>query len=329
MSHNKKPYFILNNTWNIFYYVFRIFGVYPCVRDDENGVKPRYTLCIWAHYICTYLILNATFAWIPASYIAFVETTPKEYLENLFDVAFQSNTTAIAMICNVTIYHYIGFICFLKLRNLSIGLSEFQNYYNNHTQVVLNEEKITAYLKKQHLNTLLFGLVFYSGLILLYTFLLFELKLNLNLSLVSTILNIFGTSIGTIPILMPTTYFILIYFEIIIFLSIWCDGIKNIQFDDSLIKEAKIFIDGLDLVSNIFSHFLFWIIFALLFQLVMMSYLTVAKFWDRNNFHVIQFHTMASVLHIFSYIILMYGLCTFSENVAEKVKAHYYKLINI
>ena len=318
---SQKTYFILNNTWNIFYYFFRIFGVYPCVRDKENNeLKPRSTFCIWIHFISTYLIMNIIFNWIPASYIAFLETTPNQFQENLNDIVFQSNITAMATICNFTNYSFLCLFCLHNLRNLSIGLSEFQNYYNNHAQVRLNEDKITAHVKTQHSYTLLNILVVYCGLILLYTFVSFELKLNLNLSLVSTILYIIGPLISTLPSFMPMLYFILIYFEITIFLSIWCDSIENGQYDKFLIKEVKIFIDGVDLISKIFSRFLFWFTSALLFQLVMHAYFLFATFWDRNNFHLWQFNTPAFVLMTLSFISLLYGLCTFSESLAKKVK---------
>ena len=328
-SQKSKTYFILNNTWNTFYYFFRIFGVYPCVQDEENNsLKPRSIFCIWAHFICTFLIVNTIFVCIPVSYIIFEETTPNLFLEHLYDVHFQNGTSAIAMICNFAIYSNLGFLCLHKLRILSVGLSDFQNYYNNHSQIILNEEKITSQLKKLHFYTLLYVFMVYCGVILMNIFISFELKLNLNLSLVSTILYIFGTLISTIPSVMPILYFILIYFEIIIFLSIWCDCIKNVLLDNSLIKEANIFIGGLDLISKIFSHFLFWITFALLFHMVMMSYYTFATFWDRNNFHFWQFHTMASVLFVLSTVIILYELCTFSESMAKKVKLRH-KLIYI
>ena len=325
LSQNSKTYFILNNTWNIFYHVFRIFGVYPCVRDEENGFKPRSTFCLWAHYICTILFANAIFIWIPVSYIAIVETTSNELIENLYDLYFRKGTTAVAMISNCAIFSYVGFICLHKLTNLSVGLSEFQNYYNDHAEVILNEKKITAHLKKHHFYALLYVLVFFCGQALFITFISIELKLNLNLSLVSTILHMFGTLIGILPYFVPIWYFLLIYFEIITFLAMWCDCVKNVQANNSLIKEAKIFINGLDLISNIFSKFLFWITSASLFWLVIMAYTTFDTFWDRNNFHFWQFHTIASMLLIISNIILLYGICTFSENMAEKVKMHYYK----
>ena len=123
------------------------------------------------------------------------------------------------------------------------------------------------------------------------------------------------------PSVMPILYFILIYFEIIIFLSVWCDCIKNVQFDNALmIKEAKIFIDGLDLISNVFSQFLFWIAFALLLELVIAAYFTFATFWDRNNFHFWQFHLIATMLMVLSFILILCGLCTFSESLAKEVK---------
>ena len=316
MSLDSKTYFILNNTWSIFYYVFRIFGVYPCVRDEEsNGFKPRSTFCIWAHFICTNLIVNPYFVMIPVSFIESTEMETNDFQEKMYDVYFRRGITAVAMISNVAIYSFLGFICQYKLRNLSIRLSEFQNYYNNHTQLILNEEKISAHMKKQHLYTLLFVLVWFCGLILMYI----SVSLELNLSLLSAIIYIIGTTITALPSSMPVGYFILIYFEIIIFLSIWCDSIKNVELDNSLIKEAKIFIDGLDLISNIFSSFLFWIIFALLLELVIHSYYTFAIFWDHYNFHLWQFYIMAIMLMVLSFMIVLYGLCTFSENIAKKV----------
>lgn len=321
LSQNSKTYFILNNTWSIFYYVFRMFGVYPCGRDEENnGFKPRSTFCIWAHYICTFLIVTIIFVWIPHSYIALVEMTPNEYLENMSHLMSQSNTTAIAWICNMAIYSNLGLICLYKLRNLSIGLSEFQNYFNSHTQIILNKEKITAHMKKLHLKTLLFVLVIYCGVIFFCMFVLLEW----NLSLISAILYIFGNVISVVPYYTPIMYFILIYLEIITFLSIWCDWIRNVQSDNSFIKEAKTFIDGLDLINNIFSHFLFWITSALLFQLVIIAYSTFAYLWDRNNLHSWQFYAIASVLHLFSYIFLLYVLCTLSEGIAKKVKLKHF-----
>ena len=322
-SQNSKTYFILNNTWNIFYYVFRIFGVYPCIRDEENNeLKPRSTFCIWAQYICTYLIVNSIFTWIPASYIAFIETTPNEYQENLYDIIFQSNITAMAMICNFANYSFLCLFCLHNLRNLSIGLSEFQNYFNSHTQIILNEEKITAHMQKQHLYTLMYVLVNCCGLTLFYIF----VSLELNLSLVSAILYIFGSLITTVPWVIPIMYFILIYFELITFLSTWCAWIKNVQDDYSFIKETKIFIDGLDLINNIFSHFLFSIVSAFLVFLVIIAYNLFATLWDRNDFNSWQFYTMASVLHLFTFIILLYVLCTLSESMAKKVKLQHFKL---
>ena len=319
---NTRTYFILNNTWNIFYYVFRSFGVYPCVRDEEhNSLKPRSTFRIWVHFICTSFIVNTIFAWTPMFYIVFVEMTPNEYLEKISHVMFHSKTTAIVMICNFGVYFYLGLYGLSKLRNLSIGLSEFQNYFNSHSQIVLNEEKITAHMKKQHLYTILIFMVACCGL----TFFNIFVSLELKLSLVLTIIHIIGAVVSCVSLTLPIMYFILIYFEIIIFLSSWYDWIETALSDNSFIKEAKIFIDGLNLINNIFSHFLFSIISAFLVFLVIIAYNLFATLWDRNNFYLWQFHATSSVLNLFSLILLLYVLCTLSESIAKKVKLIFIK----
>merc|ERR1712218_618409 len=103
------------------------------------------------------------------------------------------------MICNFGVYFYLGLYCLSKLRNLSIGLSEFQNYFNSYTQIILSEEKITAHMKKHHSYTLLIFMVTCCGL----TFFNIFVSLELKLSLVLTIIHIIGAVISCVFLILP------------------------------------------------------------------------------------------------------------------------------
>ena len=137
----EKGYFILNHTWNILYYFFRIFGVYPCVRDKENnGLKPRSTFCIWMQFIFTSLVINVIFMAIPTIYIANFETTPDNFLDTTKKLFLSSSVNSFVMVCNLILYFSISWLCQLQLRKLVIGLCEFQNYCSNYAHLVDNKE---------------------------------------------------------------------------------------------------------------------------------------------------------------------------------------------
>ena len=307
---NEQGFFILNQTWNILYYFFRIFGVYPCVRDKENnGLKPRSTFCIWTQFIFTFLVITVICMAIPIFFVINFETSPENFLDTLMKIHFKSSVKSFVMICNLIIYPNLGWVCQLQLRNLAIGLCEFQTYCRNNALIVDNSE-IKRKLKLSKLYMFLYMLLATMAGILFNTWFF-----QLDISMASKLILIFGQAISITHIILPMCYFLFIYMEIIAFLLIWCENITKIEVENILVKEAKKFIDGLNLIGIKFSYFLFWITVMSLLELISCSYFLFVALVDQENLATI----LSPLCATLGFSILLFGLCTLSEDIANKV----------
>ena len=203
---SEKGYFILNHTWNLLYYIFRILGVYPCVRDQENNkLIPRSTFCIWMQFIFTSLVIFVIFMAIPTIYIANFETTPDNFLDITKKHFLSSSVNSFVMICNLILYFSIFWLCQLQLRKLVIGLCEFQTYCSKYAHLV-DKKEIRRKLTMPKLCMLLYIILAISATILFNCDWFFEL----DISLASTVVLIFGNTIPIAHGTLPMYYFQLI-----------------------------------------------------------------------------------------------------------------------
>ena len=132
---------------------------------------------------------------------------------------------------------------------------------------------------------------------------------------------IFGNPINGILTWSPVAYFFFIYCEIILFLLGWCTGIMNIENGTLMIEKAKIFMDGLNFIKDIFSFPLFWLTLAFLIGIVGEAYFIFVPFMDQESFSgAWQFGTLAMLTFFFCALILLYNLCSYSELMANKVR---------
>ena len=132
----------------------------------------------------------------------------------------------------------------------------------------------------------------------------------------SKLILIFGQGISITHIILPMCYFLFIYMEIIAFLLIWCENIIKIEVENILVKEAKKFIDGLSLIGIQFSYFLFWITVMSLLELISCSYFLFVALVDQENLATI----LSPLCATLGFSILLFGLCTLSEDIANKVR---------
>ena len=138
---------------------------------------------------------------------------------------------------------------------------------------------------------------------------------QLDISMASTLIQIFGQAILQFFAILPMCYFLFIYMEITTYLFIWCENITKIEVENILVKEAKIFIDGLNLIGIKFSYFLFWITVMSLLELISCSYFLFVALVDQENLATI----LSPLCATLGFSILLFGLCTLSEDIANKV----------
>ena len=119
-------------------------------------------------------------------------------------------------------------------------------------------------------------------------------------------------------------YFTFIYFEITIFFTVWCDCIMKTENQTTFVQEAKILIDGLNLVAKCFSYFLFWIPSMLLVTLVTFGYLGF-----RWEFEKTYFGSIPSSLQFLAFASLLFKLCSSSQELANKIKEIKNKILEI
>ena len=77
------------------------------------------------------------------------------------------------------------------------------------------------------------------------------------------------------------------------------------------------FIDGLNLIGIKFSYFLFWITVFSLLELISCSYFLIAGLIDQDTSH---FLILAPIFSSIGFSILLFGLCSLSERITNKVR---------
>ena len=144
-------HFILNNSWFFFRYIFRIFGYYAFNRDEENNkIIPRSAVKIWIHFLCITGTICVVCNGIPFIYLMYSESITIEKFQNVvFEMFFSGGTSSFVMMIHPMIINSIGLIMVFKLRDLAVGLSEFQDYYTiNNKDGFINLRNVTKKFMK-------------------------------------------------------------------------------------------------------------------------------------------------------------------------------------
>ena len=109
-------YFILNCTWNILYFIFRILGIYPFEKYGETRIKPKPTYCIWLRLLCTFSLPIVFHISIGCNLI-FVESIPPEEIFNTINQdILSSGVSRFVLFIHIMNIYLFGFICVFKLR---------------------------------------------------------------------------------------------------------------------------------------------------------------------------------------------------------------------
>ena len=324
-------YFILDNSWFFLWYVLRIVGFCAFTRDEENcKIIPRTQIKIWIHFICitgTICIICSSAHYVQLIHLIMnTETAYNDLLKISFEIFLSGQTTSLVSIFITIVLNSICWITVFKLSDLAVGLSEFQDYYTyNNRHVFINVKNVAKQFKKVYLYTLLNLLLWTVFSVLFCICLSSEVRRRINISLDWNVMLTFGYTVIFILIYFcPVAYFFFIYCEIILLLSEWCICIMNIENQNLMIKQAKLFIYGLNFIEKKFSYFLFWLTLVFVIGIVGKAYYIFVPFLDQDRFAAAadtwQYMTFSMVASYISATILLYNLCSYSELMANKVQ---------
>ena len=123
-------YFLLNNFWFVFNYVFKPLGVYPCQKSETAKLRPTSSCKFWTRYICTSTLIYCILMSI-MSYIVNFQTTPEKYMEAYFQKLIPSMLDKVVMLTIILPTFIVNLICLAKFKSLAVGLSEFQDFINS------------------------------------------------------------------------------------------------------------------------------------------------------------------------------------------------------
>ena len=328
-------HFILNNSWFFFRYIFRIFGFYAFNRDEENNkIIPRSAVKIWIHFLSITGTICLVCIGIPFIYLMYSESITIEKFQNVvFEMFFSGGTSSFVMMIHPMIINSIGLIMVFKLRDLAVGLSEFQDYYTiNNKDGFINLRNVTKKFMKVRFCSLLNLLVIILGITFFAICYGPEMRVRLNVSPGWNLMLplIIGNPINAILMWSPIAYFFFIYGEIILLMLEWCTSIMSIENGILMIEKTKVFMNGLNFIKDRFSYFIFWLTLAFLISIIGEAYYMFVPFMDQESFSgAWQFGTLSMLAFFFCAMFLLYNLCSYSEFMANKVQELKRKILDI
>ena len=318
-------YFILSYTWCVLNTIFKIFGFQPCQKVEKAGLKPTPACKFWAKYV-TVLGLMILIQSCVTIYFVVVESDLRFLLEYGNEVIFPKSTDKFAFACNMIVVSILHYICIKNARQFAKKLSEVQNYVNSNAILYLMDIKKSMF--QCNLRVAPLFLVMVASVLLMESGFFLQLKVSPELS-VSTEYAISAIFLATLPTLfyyLPMMYIMLIYVEVIVVMKNWSHQLKKQKFSQGIIEEAKTFMDGLNLVCDTFSSFLFWITSLLFLNAIAYAYITFTRIGllfspKINLIGWSKFLQMLGFILLVLFILyLLFTLCWFSEKMRKSVQ---------
>ena len=311
-------YFILNHTWFLLNYVFGFLGVYPCKKDGATGLKLTSACRFWMQAICIYLL--AQFLMVLSIFnISYIESSFMEVAESFQKRFLKSKTTKYVLFASNILIHLLYFIVIFKVRELGKELVCIQDYFNIKGCVDQTELKKVA--RRVILNFIPYMMMVITSFILEYVSLFYQIGSDVELSTFGIVCCIACITMEVIIRLVPTWYFVCVYFEVAIVLLNWCKYMISKPDKLKIIQDTKNFIGFLKVIKKAFSPALFWIISLYVLTSILTSYVSISLLmegeiisWEQQCL-VISF-----LLTTFGLIYLVFRFCSTSEDLAINVQ---------
>ena len=318
-------YFILSYTWFILNTLFHVFGFQPCQKVEKAGLEVTSACRFWTKYFLV-LFLMSLIQTCVTTYFLMVESELQYLLEYFAKVAFPKATVKFAFACNMIVVSILHFVCVKDGRKFAQQLSNVQDYVNKSAILFLADVKKSMF--QCHLRVAPLFLVMVASVLAMESGFFLQLKTSPELS-ISTEFTVSAIILTSFPILFyyfPMMYIMLIYVEVTVVMKNWSHQLTKQKFSLAIIEEAKTFIDGLNLVSEMFSSFLFWITSLLFLNVIAYAYIVFTRirllFGSKDDlFGWSKFLQGLGFLLLVLFILhLLFTLCAFSERIRKSVQ---------
>ena len=307
--------FLLQQSWFFMSFIYRLFGIYPCQRIGEADLKPTSACRFWFRYIITSMFVTLIYV----GSIAYA-TNLEEYILALateFGVTVYDMTSLAA---TFVVLFGLHVKCLLIMRRFVKRFCDLQHLVKNLTNVrqknISDNSKFYAYA----LPNIFFSTIF---TILNATGWNYSMKSKLNLSNLETILIIIAFIIFNFFTFNPLYYFLTLYIEVTIKLTLYCKFIIK-RSSPMILEDAKTFITILKEFASMFSSLLLWIISLNFICAIIIGFLLYVKgtmTFSSVDIHWYNYLPIIAMIFMISYMIcIFYTLCSLSEDIANNVQ---------
>ena len=318
-------YFILSYTWCVLNTLFQVFGFQPCQKVEKAVLKPTSACKFWTKYFLVLFLMSLMQTCVTTYFLMF-ESEFHYLLEYLTKVAFPKATDKFAFACNMIVISILHVVCIKNGRKFAQQLSNVQDYVNKSAILFLGDIKKSMF--QCYLRVAPLFLVMVASVLAMECGFFLQLKASPELS-ISTEFTVSAMILSSFPFLFyyfPMMYIMLIYVEVTVVMRNWSRQLTKQKFSLAIIEEAKTFIDGLNLVSAMFSSFLFWITSLLFLNVIAYAYIVFTRirllFGSKDDlFGWSKFLQGLGFLLLVLFILhLLFTLCAFSERIRKSVQ---------
>ena len=311
--------FLFEKSWFFMDTLFRLFGIYPCQRIGESGLKPTSTCRFWTRYVFTATI-NVLIVGTPIAYASWKETNFDIFIQAFLEEFVVTLYDKIAMLAMSVAPLIVHTVCIMKIGIFKERICRLQQYVNENVNNSGSICNVSTWKFLKHV-------AIYSSLMIgagLFTFIgwFYSIKVKINLSWIVTHVMILSNLIHSFFTFMPLFYFTMVYFEVTMKLVDYCDTITKKS--SLLIEESKVFIFILKEFSSMVSPFIFNIFSTNFVFLLVISFFVYTESLSLTGIEKMvwyaYFPLIGMVLNVGYVITLSYSYCTLSEDLADKVQ---------
>ena len=268
-------YFILTHVWCLLNSIFKWLGIYPCQRVG-NSLKNTSACSFWLRYFVMLTIIYVPIL-LSILYINANGISLGQILEQINDIILPKVTDKFAIMGNSLIFMVLGVVTLIKLKCMSLQMIELQEYLSRYA--MLTTDGIRRLMIKCYFGLVPLILIMIASFTLTFLGIFYDLMSLLELSSFGTALIVTSSTTLSLFMMMPVIYFLLVYVEVCIVHKNWCDTLLNGKADLHLIEESRNFINGLKMISKMFSSFLFWTTSMLFFSIIVNAYVAISQFF--------------------------------------------------
>ena len=292
---------------------------------EKAVLKPISACRFWTKYFLILFLMSLIQTFVTI-YFLMVESELQTLLEFFTKVAFPKATDKFAFTCNMIVISILHVVCIKNGRQFAQQLSFIQDHVNKSAILFLEDIKMSMF--KCYLRVAPLFLVMVASVLAMECGFFLQLKASPKLS-ISTEYTVTAIIVTIFPFLFyyfPMMYIMLIYVEVTVVMRNWSHQLINRKFTQGIIEEAKTFIDGLNLVSDMFSSFLFWITSLLFLNVIAYAYIVFTRiqllFGSKDDLLGWSKRLQVSgfILLVLFILYLLFTLCSFSEKIRKSVQ---------